>query len=164
MNRFVWDLRYAPPGAEDPENDFGRPVNGPQVLPGTYTVRLTVGGRSYTQPLKVTLDPRSTATPAELQKQFDLCDLDLARHGASRRGCARRRARRTTARLRGSGRWRRRGDAAARRAADTGFRDGSAGHGVDRGGERRPYAARLGLPDRRAGRRDLSALLAQLKR
>ena len=26
----------------------------------------------HTQPLKVTLDPRSTATPAELQKQFDL--------------------------------------------------------------------------------------------
>jgi photosystem II stability/assembly factor-like uncharacterized protein len=73
MNRFVWDLRYAPPGAEDPENDFGRPVNGPQVLPGTYTVRLTVGGQSYTQPLKVTADPRSTATPQELQKQFDLC-------------------------------------------------------------------------------------------
>jgi hypothetical protein len=31
-----------------------------------------VGGRGFTQPLKVVLDPRSTATPADLTKQFDL--------------------------------------------------------------------------------------------
>jgi len=42
------------------------------ALPGTYQVRLTAAGRSYTQPLKVILDPRSTASSAELQKQFDL--------------------------------------------------------------------------------------------
>jgi hypothetical protein len=65
------------------------------VLPGTYTVRLTAAGKSYTQPLKVTLDPRSTTTPAELQKQFDFCitvwrDMmraaEVAREGAGRRG------------------------------------------------------------------------------
>ncbi|MCU1233877.1 MAG: hypothetical protein JWP63_1844 [Candidatus Solibacter sp.] len=72
MNRFVWDLRYPPPGAEDPENDFGHPIYGPRVFPGTYTVRLTVAARTYSQPLKIVLDPRSTATPAELQSQFDL--------------------------------------------------------------------------------------------
>jgi hypothetical protein len=59
MNRFAWDLRY---GAAE----------GPQVLPGTYTARLTVAGRSYTQPLKVTLDPRSVATPEDLSKQLEL--------------------------------------------------------------------------------------------
>jgi len=42
------------------------------VLPGTYQVRLTVGGKTYTQPLVVKMDPRSTATPAELTKQFEL--------------------------------------------------------------------------------------------
>jgi hypothetical protein len=41
-------------------------------LPGIYRVRLTVAGQQYTQPLKVTLDPRSTATPIDLAKQFDL--------------------------------------------------------------------------------------------
>ena len=66
MNRFAWDLRYAPPGAE------GGAAEGPQVLPGTYTARLTVAGRNYTQPLKVTLDPRSTATPEDLSKQLEL--------------------------------------------------------------------------------------------
>jgi photosystem II stability/assembly factor-like uncharacterized protein len=59
MNRLAWDLRY---GAAE----------GPQVLPGTYTARLTVAGRSYTQPLKVTLDPRSVATPEDLSKQLEL--------------------------------------------------------------------------------------------
>jgi len=61
MNRFVWDLRYAVTGAE-----------GPQVLPGTYQVRLPIGGRVYSQPLEVALDPRSVATREDLKKQLDL--------------------------------------------------------------------------------------------
>src|SRR5262249_67394 len=71
MNRFVWDLRYGLPPSDEPAG--GRTIaQGPQVLPGTYQLKLTVAGKSYTQPLKVTLDPQSTATPADLQKQFDL--------------------------------------------------------------------------------------------
>jgi photosystem II stability/assembly factor-like uncharacterized protein len=61
MNRFVWDLRYDAPGRA-----------GPQVLPGTYQVRLTAAGRTYSQNLEVRLDPRSTASPADLQSQLDL--------------------------------------------------------------------------------------------
>ncbi|HXB68441.1 MAG TPA: hypothetical protein VNY05_09365 [Candidatus Acidoferrales bacterium] len=77
MNRFAWDLRYAAPGADDSDAaEFGR-AQGPQVLPGTYQARLTVAGGSaklsYTQPFKVTLDPRSTATPVELEKKLSLC-------------------------------------------------------------------------------------------
>ena len=89
MNRFAWDLRYGGPGEE-------ASVAGPQVLPGTYTVRLTAAGRSYTQPLKVTLDPRSAAAPAEIQKRFDLSislwrDMNRAAE-ATREGTALRRA------------------------------------------------------------------------
>ena len=58
MNRFVWDLRYG--------------ARGPQVLPGTYQARLTVGGHTYSQPVEVTLDPRSSATGADLESQLDL--------------------------------------------------------------------------------------------
>ena len=74
MNRFVWDLRYAPASAEENGggDEEGPPGRGPQVLPGTYRVRLTVAGRQLTQPVTVVLDPRSTATPADLAKQFDL--------------------------------------------------------------------------------------------
>jgi len=68
MNRFVWDLRYATP----PGTGGGRGGSrGPQVVPGKYTVRLTAEGKTYTQSLDVAMDPRSKATPAELQKQLD---------------------------------------------------------------------------------------------
>src|SRR6202040_4128806 len=61
------------------DGGFGRAAAvGPQVLPGTYTVKLTAGGRGYTQPLKVTLDPRSTATPLDLSKQLEL-SLSISR-------------------------------------------------------------------------------------
>ncbi len=68
-NRFAWDLRYAIPG--QPESPFGRAAQGPLAMPGTYQVKLTAAGHSYTQPLRVKMDPRSTATLLELQKQFD---------------------------------------------------------------------------------------------
>ncbi|HLX46004.1 MAG TPA: hypothetical protein VKR43_21315 [Bryobacteraceae bacterium] len=67
-NRYVWDLRYPSPAVEG----AGRGgASGPQVLPGTYNVRLTANGRTTTQPLKVVLDPRSKATPADLSKQLE---------------------------------------------------------------------------------------------
>jgi photosystem II stability/assembly factor-like uncharacterized protein len=74
MNRFLWDLRYAPPGvgASGGEDELGRPPQGPLVLPGVYQVRLSAAGHSYTQSLKVVLDPRSSATPLDLTKQLDL--------------------------------------------------------------------------------------------
>jgi hypothetical protein len=45
---------------------------GPQVLPGTYQVRLTVDGKTMTQKVSVTLDPRVKASTDDLQKQFAL--------------------------------------------------------------------------------------------
>src|SRR5206468_3562782 len=45
---------------------------GPMVLPGTYTAKLTVNGRSTTQPLVVVQDPRITVPAAALEAQFRL--------------------------------------------------------------------------------------------
>src|SRR5262249_23761780 len=53
-----------------------------------YTVRLTAGGKTYTRPLTVKLDPRSTATKEDLQKQFELsrnCMRELSRAGEASR-------------------------------------------------------------------------------
>jgi hypothetical protein len=44
---------------------------GAFVPPGIYDVRLTVDGRTLSQPLKVAMDPRSDATPADLKAQQD---------------------------------------------------------------------------------------------
>jgi photosystem II stability/assembly factor-like uncharacterized protein len=70
-NRFIWDLRHEairPP--EGTDEDFGY-SEGPTAVPGNYQLRLTVAGKTYTQPLEVKLDPRVEVSQADLQKQFD---------------------------------------------------------------------------------------------
>jgi len=82
LHRFVWDLRYAPP----PASSYEYPINanpgrtpkepqGPLVLPGTYTVSLSVDGTTLTQALTVAMDPRVKASSADL----------AAEHAAARR-------------------------------------------------------------------------------
>ena len=61
MHRFVWDLRYAAPEALGGD--------GAWILPGRYTVKLTVDGKHYSQPLLVKNDPRVKASLADLTKQ-----------------------------------------------------------------------------------------------
>lgn len=56
LNRIVWDL--AMPGAWD-TNLRRRERLGPMILPGTYTLRFTIGEVVETQMLKVEIDPRS---------------------------------------------------------------------------------------------------------
>jgi len=41
-------------------------------MPGTYTVKLTVNGRSQTQPLEVRMDPRVKTPRSGLERQFAL--------------------------------------------------------------------------------------------
>lgn len=75
LNRFQWDLRY--PDAAEVKGIFHsgfsatQPV-GPEVVPGTYYVTLTYGGKTQKQPLVVKLDPRLNTTQAALQQRFDL--------------------------------------------------------------------------------------------
>ena len=61
MHRWIWDLQYTPvAGAairlEDDELLLA--ARGVIALPGAYTVKLTVAGRTYSQPLTVKMDPR----------------------------------------------------------------------------------------------------------
>jgi photosystem II stability/assembly factor-like uncharacterized protein len=79
MHRFVWDMHYAPPEALEHEfpisaiyHDTPKYPLGAWALPGNYTVKLTVDGRTYTQPLVVKMDPRITASLADLRKQFGM--------------------------------------------------------------------------------------------
>ena len=62
MHRWIWDLRPTPPPRPSGGGGGGGGLGGrggaSVVLPGVYTVRLTVGGKSYTQPLPVKMDPR----------------------------------------------------------------------------------------------------------
>ncbi|MGC2196804.1 MAG: glycoside hydrolase [Terriglobales bacterium] len=79
MHRFIWDLHYPPPASL--ERDY--PISaiygdtplyplGPPVLPGSYTVKLTAGGKSYSQPLTIKMDPRVKTSLVDLKAQFEM--------------------------------------------------------------------------------------------
>jgi photosystem II stability/assembly factor-like uncharacterized protein len=78
MNRFQWDLRYpyatevtgfyAPIAAGGLDNS----TQGPQVVPGTYTVVLDYGGQKTQQSFEVGLDPRIHIAPDALSNRLAL--------------------------------------------------------------------------------------------
>jgi len=92
MHRLNWDLRYPDPPALNygyngtlldyreytlnwhalPGLTYRSTLVGPMVLPGTYTAKLTVNGRSYSQTFDVVADPRVPVTLAGLTAQFRL--------------------------------------------------------------------------------------------
>jgi photosystem II stability/assembly factor-like uncharacterized protein len=60
MHRWIWDLRPTPPPRPTGGGGgFGGRGGAALVLPGIYTVRFTVGGKSLTQSLIVRADPRA---------------------------------------------------------------------------------------------------------
>jgi photosystem II stability/assembly factor-like uncharacterized protein len=72
LNRFVWNLRYTK-AASIPCEVYSEPaLQAPVAMPGHYEAKLTVAGKSYTQPIELLADPREKATMADYQKQFDL--------------------------------------------------------------------------------------------
>jgi photosystem II stability/assembly factor-like uncharacterized protein len=82
LQRASWDLRHE--GAtriKGAKIDAGDPETGPLALPGTYTARLTVDGRTQETPIEVRPDPRSSVPRADLEAQLALAlgmrdDLD----------------------------------------------------------------------------------------
>src|SRR5437660_1692187 len=97
MNRAEWDLRYEAPKLvalrnapteniniwEEPRfrGAYIRPVLhwgikeaevGPTALAGKYTIRLTINGQTYTQPLMIVKDPKNSTSDADLEASFKL--------------------------------------------------------------------------------------------
>jgi photosystem II stability/assembly factor-like uncharacterized protein len=84
MHRFTWDMHYdrlagMPSGGRGggggangavPHRTYPA-MNSPWVAPGVYTVRLTVNGKSQTQPITIKMDPRVKITP-EVQQIFTI--------------------------------------------------------------------------------------------
>jgi photosystem II stability/assembly factor-like uncharacterized protein len=67
LNRIVWDLRYD--GAKRLEKakiDQGEPEKGILAPPGTYTLRLSMGGQTSTATAQVKPDPHSPVPVADL--------------------------------------------------------------------------------------------------
>jgi hypothetical protein len=81
MHRINWDVRYEMPpafihymahvtGAVPGDTHWGG--EGPLVIPGVYTLRMNVDGKTLTQTVTVKNDPGSRATPADLAALHDL--------------------------------------------------------------------------------------------
>ncbi|WP_420129028.1 WD40/YVTN/BNR-like repeat-containing protein [Longimicrobium sp.] len=73
MNRYSWNLRYPGPTSFPGMILWAASTEaGPRVVPGTYTVRLTVDGREQRQTFTVRTDPRlQGVSQADLQRRFD---------------------------------------------------------------------------------------------
>jgi hypothetical protein len=89
MHRFLWDVHLQPLGSGAATGGgLGAvptqlpiqaiPYNSPNAAttpwaaPGTYTVKLTVDGKSYTQPIVVKQDPRVKTPALEMQRVYAL--------------------------------------------------------------------------------------------
>jgi len=78
-HRWVWDLRgerplvgsYGYPISAAP-HDTPRTPEGPRVLPGNYTVKLTANGKTLSAALEVKPDPRIKLAPAAMAQQDQL--------------------------------------------------------------------------------------------
>jgi hypothetical protein len=77
VHRFLWDMRYQPVPGVQPQYPISAVYmntppapTAPWALPGKYSVVLTAGGKSHSQPLILRMDPRVKATSRELEEQF----------------------------------------------------------------------------------------------
>jgi photosystem II stability/assembly factor-like uncharacterized protein len=71
LNRVVWNMRVKPPRVPRAAQLAFSGTQGPRVLPGTYTVRLTKGDKTYETKLNVGLDRRATFSADDRKAQFE---------------------------------------------------------------------------------------------
>jgi photosystem II stability/assembly factor-like uncharacterized protein len=73
INRVVWNFTAQPPvkwtGA--PNRYFQGPSDGPMVVPGRYTARITLNGHTFAQGFTVKADPKATETLAQMRRSYD---------------------------------------------------------------------------------------------
>jgi photosystem II stability/assembly factor-like uncharacterized protein len=72
LNRASWSMRVKAPAVAPAATALGEAVQGPRLLPGTYTVKMTKGDNVYTEQLNVVLDPRAKYSVEDRKVQFDL--------------------------------------------------------------------------------------------
>jgi photosystem II stability/assembly factor-like uncharacterized protein len=72
LNRFVWDMRDEAPAHVPGAVSWGGRPTGVLVVPGTYQIKLTVGGKALTASAEIQKDPRVNVSQADLEKQSEL--------------------------------------------------------------------------------------------
>ena len=71
INRVVWNFREdGPPQWNGTVREFRGPQVGALVVPGTYSARIQLNGRTFTQSFEVKADPESPYSQAELVEAY----------------------------------------------------------------------------------------------
>ncbi len=70
-NHFTWNMRYPDAEPFDGMIMWAASLTGPKAVPGNYKARLTVNDQSMDTDFTILKDPRTEATIADIQKQFD---------------------------------------------------------------------------------------------
>src|SRR5271167_2738241 len=70
ISRVEWPMRLRAPHVPPAATAAFEAAQGPRVVPGTYTVKLTRGTEVYTTPLVITLDARAKFSEADRAQEF----------------------------------------------------------------------------------------------
>lgn len=92
LNRITWNLRLGGPEvrrlATEDVSPFSGGPRGPQVLPGVYTVKITLGSKTVDERVEVKLDPTVTVSETDLrtaqEMQIKLRDMQSTMNMALR--------------------------------------------------------------------------------
>src|SRR5258707_2004573 len=71
ISRVEWPMRLKAPHVPPAATAAFEAAQGPRVMPGTYTVKMTRGKETYTTQLTVELDPRAKFTMEDRKLEFD---------------------------------------------------------------------------------------------
>ena len=71
LSRATWSMRLKPPTVPPAAQALFAAAQGPRVVPGTYTVKMTKGDHVYATPLQIVLDPRANYTVKDRKQQFE---------------------------------------------------------------------------------------------
>jgi photosystem II stability/assembly factor-like uncharacterized protein len=71
INRVPWAMRVSPPRVPRAAQVAFNASQGPRVVPGTYTARLTSGNRTLTNSFQIELDRRAPYKLSDKKAQFD---------------------------------------------------------------------------------------------
>ena len=72
LNRAAWSMRIKAPAVPPAATALFEAAQGPRVLPGVYTVKMTKGDHVYTEQINVVLDPRAKFSVDDRRAQFEL--------------------------------------------------------------------------------------------
>jgi hypothetical protein len=71
LNRVIWSMREKPPRVPPAAQLANAGIRGPRLMPGSYSVRMTKGGKTSETKLTVGLDRRVKFTQADRKAQYE---------------------------------------------------------------------------------------------